>query len=59
MGRRKNELVMRYLFRKPFFTLLKRLLIEPLLAKIIKPERMASKLILSLIEMQSSISLTL
>lgn len=52
-------MIMRYLFRKPFFLLLKRLLIEPLLAKIIKPERMVSKLILSIIEMQSSISLTL
>lgn len=37
MGRRKTDLITRYLFRKPFFLLLKRILIEPLLAKIIKP----------------------
>ena len=59
MSRRKNQMIMRYIFRRPFFMLLKRLLIEPLLAKIIKPERMVSKIIMSLIEMQSSISLTL
>jgi hypothetical protein len=37
MRRRKMEMAMRYLFRKPFFLLVKGLVIEPLLAKIIKP----------------------
>jgi hypothetical protein len=49
MGRRKMEIIMRYIFRRPFFLLLKKIIIEPLLAKIIKPERVVSKLILSLV----------
>ena len=57
--RRKSEMISRYIFRRPFFLLLKKILFEPLLAKIIKPERAVSKLIMSLLEMQSSISLTL
>jgi hypothetical protein len=50
---------MRYLFRRPVFLILKKNIIEPLLKKIMKEDRMAYKLILSILEMQSSITLTI
>lgn len=52
-------MIKRYIFRKPFYDLVRRIIIVPLLAKIIKPERSISNLIMSLFDMQSSISLTL
>ena len=52
-------MVIRSIFRKPVFDVLLKFVFIPLLNKMIKPERFISKGILSLLEMQSSISLTL
>lgn len=50
---------MRYLFRRPLFEVIKRLVIEPLLQKIITKDGSIYKIVLSLFEMQSSITLTI
>jgi len=50
---------MRYLFRRPLFLALKKYLIEPCLQKVMRKDRIIYKIILSLLEMQSSITLTL
>ena len=56
---RKKSIIKRYIFRKPLYNLLRQLVIVPVLSKIIRPERAISNFIMSLFDMQSSISLTL
>ena len=59
ISERRREMVMRYIFRKPVFNALLNYVFTPLLGKIMKPDRIVSRLIMSFLEMQSSISLTL
>ena len=49
----------RYIFRKPLFNVLKSMVIVPVLKKFMKEERMVFSLLMSLLEMQSSVTLTL
>lgn len=56
---RRSEMLTRYIFRKPFFNFMLKYVFAPVLGKIMKPERVLSRLIMSVLEMQSSISLTL
>lgn len=52
-------MVWRYLFRKPFYEVLKEKALVPALAKIIKEDRLISRFIMGLFDMQSTITLTL
>lgn len=59
LEQRRKDIIYRYIFRKPFYHLIKAKLIEPLLKLLMREDRLFYRLIISLCDMQSTITLTL